>query len=130
MLFRSVPEFLKPDRYEAIKARASRVATHSGSMTAFLASAPNASYDRYVLLDAQDWMTPDQLQLLWRQIWRTARPGARVIFRTAGSASPLETALTGDLLKPWQYDAETSRRLHDQDRSAIYGGFHLYRWAA
>lgn len=126
----AVPEFLKPDRYAAIKARTSRISTHAGSMTAFLTSAPNASYDRYVLLDAQDWMGPEQLQLLWRQIWRTARPGARVIFRTAGSASPLETALTGDLLKPWVYDPETSRRLHDQDRSAIYGGFHLYRWAA
>lgn len=126
----AVPEFLKADRYEAIKSRTQRVATHAGSMTALLTSAPNASYDRYVLLDAQDWMTTEQLQLLWRQIWRTARPGARVIFRTAGSASPLESALTGDLIKPWRYDAETSKRLHEQDRSAIYGGFHLYRWAA
>ncbi len=125
----AVPEFLKPERYEAIKSRTQRVATHAGSMTAFLASAPTASFDRYILLDAQDWMTPDQLQLLWRQIWRTARPGSRVIFRTAAAASPLESALPSELMKPWRYDPETSRRLHDQDRSAIYGGFHLYHWA-
>jgi len=37
----------------------------------------------YVLLDAQDWMNDATLTELWRQIRRTARPGARVIFRTA-----------------------------------------------
>ncbi|MBM3549996.1 MAG: DUF3419 family protein [Alphaproteobacteria bacterium] len=125
----AVPEFLEPARYERIKTRTQRVATHAGSMTAFLAEAPAASFDRYVLLDAQDWMTSEQLQALWRQIWRTARPGSRVIFRTAASPSPLEAALPSDLLKPWRYDEEASRRLHTQDRSAIYGGFHLYRWA-
>ena len=124
-----MPEFLEADRYEAIKARTSRVQTHLGSMTAFLTTAPSASFDRFVLLDAQDWMTPDQLEILWRQLWRTARPGARVIFRTAATPSPLESILPPDLRKPWRYDAETSRRLHQRDRSAIYGGFHLYHWA-
>ena len=98
-------------------------------MTAFLAKSPAATYDRYVLLDAQDWMTPDQLRDLWRQIWRTARPGARVIFRTAAAVSPIEAMLPAELRKPWRYDAEASCRLHDADRSAIYGGFHLYHWA-
>jgi S-adenosylmethionine-diacylglycerol 3-amino-3-carboxypropyl transferase len=125
----AVPEFLEPARYERIRERTGRVATHAGSMTSFLATAPAASFDRFVLLDAQDWMTPDQLQLLWRQIWRTARPGSRVIFRTAASPSPLESALPAELLKSWRYDAEASRRLHGEDRSAIYGGFHLYHWA-
>lgn len=126
---RSLPEFLEPARYEKIKLRTSRVQAHAGSMTAFLAKAPAATYDRYVLLDAQDWMTPDQLRDLWRQIWRTARPGARVIFRTAAAASPIEAMLPAELRKSWRYDAEASCRLHDADRSAIYGGFHLYHWA-
>ena len=42
---------------------------------------PDGSRDRYVLLDAQDWMTNAQLEALWTEITRTARPGARVIFR-------------------------------------------------
>jgi S-adenosylmethionine-diacylglycerol 3-amino-3-carboxypropyl transferase len=126
----AVPEFLEPDRYESIRSRTARVTTHAGSLTAFLAAQPAAAFDRYVLLDAQDWMTPDQLQQLWRQIWRTARAGTRVIFRTAAAASPLEGTLPAALTKPWRYDAEASRRLHAADRSAIYGGFHLYHWAA
>lgn len=124
----AVPDFLDPSAYAAIKARTPRIATHAGSLTRFLAQAPVNSLDRFVLLDAQDWMTPVQLADLWRQIWRTARPDARVIFRTAASASPVE-GLPEELRRPWRYDAETSRRLHAADRSAIYGGFHLYRFA-
>ena len=39
---------------------------------------PAASFDRYVLLDAQDWMGDADLTKLWSEITRTARPGARV----------------------------------------------------
>jgi S-adenosylmethionine-diacylglycerol 3-amino-3-carboxypropyl transferase len=35
---------------------------------------PAASLDRYVLLDAQDWMSDQDLTRLWQQITRTARP--------------------------------------------------------
>jgi S-adenosylmethionine-diacylglycerol 3-amino-3-carboxypropyl transferase len=31
-----------------------------------------------------------------------------------------------DLLASWRYEGEESRALEAQDRSAIYGGFHLY----
>jgi len=30
------------------------------------------------------------------------------------------------ILDQWRYDEATSRELCRQDRSAIYGGFHLY----
>ena len=51
---------------------------------------PRESFDRYVLLDAQDWMSDAELTELWGEITRTARPGARVIFRTA--AEPTDPA--------------------------------------
>jgi len=84
-----------------------------------------ASLDRFVLLDAQDWMSDDELVRLWQEITRTARPGARVIFRTAGVASPLERALPRAIAERWRVDHVTADRLHARDRSAIYGGFHL-----
>ena len=99
-------------------------------MTATLAERPAASLDGFVLLDAQDWMTPEQLAALWTQLGRTAAPGARVIFRTAAADSPLEAVLPPELLDGWTYEAQRSRDLHARDRSAIYGGFHLYRRAA
>lgn len=123
---RAVPDYLRPGHFETLRERSDRIRTRLVSMTGFLAGEPPASMDRVVLLDAQDWMTPIQLTALWVQIGRTARPGARVIFRTAGAASPLEKALPPEVLAPWRHEEELGKALFAQDRSAIYGGFHLY----
>jgi S-adenosylmethionine-diacylglycerol 3-amino-3-carboxypropyl transferase len=72
-------------------------------------------------------MTPDVISALWEQIDRTAvADDARVIFRTAGEDSPLPRKLRPELLAPWQYLEAESREGHTQDRSSIYGGFHVY----
>ena len=79
-----------------------------------------------MLLDAQDWMNDADLTALWTQITRTARPGARVIFRTAADERLLPGRVAADCSTRWVYDAELSRELGGRDRSSIYGGFHLY----
>jgi len=123
----AVPDYLRADHYAVIKARAGRVSVHHDSLVDFLARQPAQSIHRFVLLDAQDWMTNDQLAALWAQIERTAfSRDARVIFRTAGADSPLGPALPPALLAPWVYHEWQSRVLHAQDRSSIYGGFHIY----
>ncbi|GAB6038459.1 DUF3419 family protein [Fundidesulfovibrio butyratiphilus] len=124
-----VPDYLHKDNFCGIKQRANRVSLTLTSLDAFLDSRPDASLDRYVLLDSQDWMSPAAVAGLWEKIVRTARPGARVIFRTAGAASPVETALPKDLRRAFLYEKALSRALHARDRSGIYGGFHLYRLA-
>ena len=86
----------------------------------------SASFDRYALLDAQDWMNDAELTALWSEITRTARPGARVIFRTAAAERLLPGRVPDDLLGVWRYEDELSRELTRQDRSSIYGAFHLY----
>ena len=84
------------------------------------------SCDRYILLDSVDWMDVPNLITLWRQIRRTARPDARVIFRTAAARSPLEHLLPPGDLEGWHCHAEEGREFLARDRAAIYGGFHLY----
>ncbi|MEO8651125.1 MAG: DUF3419 family protein [Hyphomicrobiaceae bacterium] len=121
-----LPPYLAPENFESVRAGTPRVAVHHASMTGFLATHPAASFDRYVLLDAQDWMDNAALDALWHQITRTSRPGARVIFRTAAVDSLLPGRLDPSLLSRWRYDEARSRSLHARDRSAIYGGFHLY----
>jgi len=103
-----------------------RVEVLNRSFTEYLKSRPDRSLDRYVLLDAQDWMTDAQLTALWAEITRTARPGARVIFRTAAEPSLLPGRVDPALLARWRYEEALSRALTGRDRSAIYGGFHLY----
>ena len=123
---RAIPRYLGRDAFAIVRANADRVEASQISMTERLAAEPEASLDAYVLLDAQDWMTPAQMVDLWRQISRTARPGARVIFRTAGRDSPLEAALPADIRDLWSYDPATVAGYVARDRSSIYGGFHLY----
>jgi S-adenosylmethionine-diacylglycerol 3-amino-3-carboxypropyl transferase len=122
----AVPPYLEPRNFEAIKSRAGRVDVRLVSLTEHLARQPDRCLDRYVLLDAQDWMTHADLTELWREITRTARRGARVIFRTAAEESVLPGRIPQAILDCWRYDAERSAELHSRDRSAIYGGFHLY----
>src|SRR5262249_15458208 len=114
------------ENFEAIRRAASRVEVLNASLTEYLESSPGASVDRYVLLDAQDWMTDAQLNALWWEITRTACQGARVIFRTAAEFSLLPGRIDDAVLCRWRYESDLSRALTARDRSAIYGGFHLY----
>src|SRR5262249_45672750 len=121
-----LPPYLQADGFQAARDRAHRVQVELTSLTEYLAQQPAASLDRYVLLDAQDWMSAQDLTSLWQQITRTPRLGARVIFRTAAEESVLPGRLPDSLLAHWRYEVEQSKTLATQDRSAIYGGFHLY----
>ena len=124
---RGLPPYLRPENFAALRARVDRVAIEQITFTDFLRRQDGQTVDAYVLLDAQDWMSHAQIAALWEQINRTARPGARVIFRTAGEETILPHMLPASLLEPWAYDEQRSQELHARDRSAIYGGFHLYR---
>ncbi len=121
-----LPPYLRREHFDTLRARADRVEVLNRSVTEYLAGCADASRDRYVLLDAQDWMTDAQLNALWAEITRTARPGARVIFRTAAEPSLLPGRVVPEILDHWHYEAEQSLALSQRDRSAIYGGFHLY----
>ncbi|MEM9724557.1 MAG: DUF3419 family protein [Pseudomonadota bacterium] len=121
-----VPPYLEAAQFEAVRERALRVSVRNLSVTERLREEPDAALDGYVLLDAQDWMTDEQLNALWDEITRTAKPGARVIFRTADLPSLLPGRVAAETLAQWRYEAEESAEHLKNDRSAIYGGFHLY----
>jgi S-adenosylmethionine-diacylglycerol 3-amino-3-carboxypropyl transferase len=121
-----LPPYLQRENYEVVRARAHRIQMRNISYTDQLRDLPADHLDRYVLLDAQDWMNDADLGALWSEITRTARPGARVIFRTAGEETILPGRIPDAILTRWTYEAESSRAWVARDRSAIYGGFHLY----
>lgn len=122
----AVPPYLQADVYERIKSRADRVTMVHASLIPTIAERPQGSLDRFVFLDAQDWMTEEVINNLWLAVTQAAAPDAKVIFRTAGAASPLERKLAPATMDAWHYQPDVSVALHKQDRSAIYGGFHLY----
>ncbi|MFM9903093.1 MAG: DUF3419 family protein [Pyrinomonadaceae bacterium] len=123
---KAIPEYLKAENFDKLKANAYRVNTAIGPITAQIAANPAGTFNRFVFLDAQDWMDAATMTDLWRHIADKGEQGSRIIFRTAGATSPLEDNLPADLLGRFTYERDLSAELFKSDRSSIYGGFHLY----
>jgi S-adenosylmethionine-diacylglycerol 3-amino-3-carboxypropyl transferase len=124
-----LPMYLQQQHYAKIRRNIDHIYPHHSTLTDFLRTQPKAAIHAFVLHDTQDWMDQRQMLLLWEQITRTAAPGAKVIFRTAGIQSPLEDNLPKSIQAKWKTDQEQNQRYHATDKSAIYGGFHLYQKA-
>jgi S-adenosylmethionine-diacylglycerol 3-amino-3-carboxypropyl transferase len=122
----ALPMYLQQKNYSSLRNNIDRIYPHHNNLTDFLRKQPRASMDAYLFLDAQDWMDQQQLTELWEEVTRTAAPDAKVVFRTGGSESPLEQVLPAHLISAWRTDPEHNRKLYATDRSAIYGGMHLY----
>ncbi|MDE2427846.1 MAG: DUF3419 family protein [Burkholderiales bacterium] len=123
----ALPMYLQQQHFPTLRQNIDRLHAHHTTLTDFLRQQPRASMDAYLFLDAQDWMDQQQLSELWEEVTRTAAPGAKVVFRTGGSESMLERQLPASLLNHWHTDVERNRALYATDRSAIYGGMHLYQ---
>jgi S-adenosylmethionine-diacylglycerol 3-amino-3-carboxypropyl transferase len=107
-----------------------RVETHVASLGDYLGTAEPGSLNGFILLDSQDWMPPHVIDDLWSLIAKVGAEDTRVIFRTAGEKSPVDEAFSPETAAQFHYNPEESRRLHEQDRSAIYGMFHIYNKVA
>ena len=124
-----LPPYLEQKNFTKLRECADRVNTVHGSLTDVLSRMQAESANRFVLLDAQDWMTDPQLNALWQAITHAAAPSARVIFRTAGIETILPGRVDASLLAKWNYLDARSLELGAKDRSSIYGGFHIYERA-
>jgi S-adenosylmethionine-diacylglycerol 3-amino-3-carboxypropyl transferase len=123
---KAIPEYLKAENYDRLRTEVHKLAADVYSVTDEILCNATGTFNRFVFLDAQDWMDSVAMTALWSAITTKAEAGARIIFRTAGSRSPLEPNLPGALLTRFRYEGDRSAELFKQDRSSIYGGFHLY----
>ncbi len=123
---RAIPEYLKKENYSHLRSNADRLTTVIGSATEQIRDNRPGSFNRFVFLDAQDWMDDRAINTLWLALAQNAEPGSRIIFRTAGAASPVEAQVGEEIRRRFVYEKELSQNLFQQDRSSIYGGFHLY----
>ncbi len=124
----SLPPYLQVQNYEAVKSYAKNVTVSQVSITDKLNAMEPGTVDRVVLLDAQDWMDEGMLKELLGGITRGAAPYAQGIFCTAGIESILPGRVKDCTLSRWEYQDKVSKEFTKKDRSAIYGGFHLYNY--
>ena len=125
----NLPPYLQSDNFDTLVKNINKLSIEQNNIVEVLRKMPNSSVNSVVLLDAQDWMSDDEISTLWIEITRTARPGSKVIFRTAGKASPIEPILIGELSNKWLRNDIKSEYLWSKDRSGIYGAFHLYEFS-
>jgi S-adenosylmethionine-diacylglycerol 3-amino-3-carboxypropyl transferase len=100
-----LPLYLQKRQFERMRAGAGLIIPVHANLRVFLESLPARQIDAVV---------------------RAGKDTVRVIFRTAGTASPLESPELGALQQTWRRDTERSAIGFDRDRSGIYGGFHCY----
>ena len=123
---RCLPPYLQAGQFERMRDGAGLIIPVHANLRQFLEGLPAREVDAVVLLDSQDWMAPEEIGALWNAIDRTGSENVRVIFRTAGAESPLESAELAGLRQIWRRDEERSAIGFALDRSGIYGGFHCY----
>jgi S-adenosylmethionine-diacylglycerol 3-amino-3-carboxypropyl transferase len=123
---RCLPAYLQRSQFERMRNGAGLVIPVHANLRLFLESLPAREVDAVVLLDSQDWMAPEEIRALWNAIDRTGSDNVRVIFRTAGRESPLDSAELAPLQQIWCRDEARSAIGFARDRSGIYGGFHCY----
>jgi S-adenosylmethionine-diacylglycerol 3-amino-3-carboxypropyl transferase len=130
------PEYVRRENFDRLRAALDRLTVTTSSVTEYLRSA-EPGISKFVLLDHMDWLNSRDRQGLsdeWSAILAKARPGARVIFRSAGLRVPYLDELPvllrgrrralGDLLT---FDRERAAELHRCDRVHMYGSFHIAR---
>jgi S-adenosylmethionine-diacylglycerol 3-amino-3-carboxypropyl transferase len=123
---RCLPPYLQRGRFARMRNDAGLIIPVHANLRQFLEGLPAREVDAVVLLDSQDWMAPEEIRALWDAIDRAGSDSVRVIFRTAGPESPLESGELAPLREIWLRDEERSDVGFQLDRSGIYGGFHCY----
>jgi S-adenosylmethionine-diacylglycerol 3-amino-3-carboxypropyl transferase len=121
-----LPPYLQRRQFARMRNDAGLIIPVHGNLRQFLKGLPAREVDAVVLLDSQDWMAPEEIRALWDAIDRAGSDSVRIIFRTAGVDSPLESAELAPLREIWWRDEERSDIGFQLDRSGIYGGFHCY----
>jgi S-adenosylmethionine-diacylglycerol 3-amino-3-carboxypropyl transferase len=123
---RCLPPYLQRRHFARMRNAAGLIIPVHASLPQFLEGLPAREVDAVVLLDSQDWMAPEEIRTFWDKIDRAGSDQVAVIFRTAGSESPLESEEMAPLREIWRRDEERSEIGYELDRSGIYGGFHCY----
>ncbi len=83
-------------------------------MTAYLRTRPAGSVHAFALSNICEWMSLPEIETLFREVLRTAAPGARLVYRNFVGWTELPTWC--DRIVP---DHALSERLSREDRSVV-----------
>lgn len=117
-----VPAYLKEENYETIKSRVGRIKIITGEAQQWIDTMPDQSIDCFALSNICELMSEQETLALFTAVARTAKTGARIIFRNLMIPREVPAILQSSIKK----DEALSRQLYDNDRSFVYGKVAAY----
>lgn len=120
----SCPNYLRAENFDTLKDRADRITTYTMTLSEFLEQNPG-KYSHFILLDHQDWLAAHNYPALeheWNLIFENARPGAKILLR---SAAPDANFLPAWVPEKLDFNLEAAQWSHKNDRVGTYASTHI-----
>ncbi len=120
-----VPEYMKEVPFNTIKPRLNRVHIHTIEAQNWIDTMEDNSIDCFALSNICELMSESETERLFRSVYRTARSGARLIFRNLMIPREVPSLLRDSIVK----DQTLTTHLQKTDRSFVYGKVAAYKIA-
>lgn len=117
-----VPNYLKAENYAMIRERLDRIRIHTGDAKKWLAGFPDSSFDALALSNICELMSHDDTRVMFREVLRTARSGARISFRNLIIPRDVPEDLRPFIVQ----DEGLSQKMKAADRSFVYSKVAAY----
>ena len=117
-----LPAYLKEENYEIIKLKIDRIKIITGEAQQWIDTMPDHLIDCFALSNICELMSEAETQALFTAINRTAKDGARMIFRNL----MIPREVPEDLQTSIKKDQALSKKLYEHDRSFVYGKVAAY----
>jgi S-adenosylmethionine-diacylglycerol 3-amino-3-carboxypropyl transferase len=119
----SLPDYLSKENYAGLqKHNANKCEFRNEDLLRFLKSTFDNSLTKYNLSDAFEFLTIDDALEVWREIIRTAKNGAKVVYW----CNQIEHTAPREIEQSVLPDIDLKKVLEDQDRLYFYRSFHIY----
>lgn len=116
-----LPHYLRAENFNTIRRRFDRLTIVEGSLQDMLFDAARGSFDGFSLSNVTTFLTPAEIEELWRGLMRAARPGARVVLRdvlqTRKFPESVERRIDGRTICRLP---ELQHRMQEMDKSLVY----------
>lgn len=117
----ALPDYLRPENYEAIRARLERITIVSESCESFFDRLPENRITHFNFTNIFEWMPQTSFEALLRKTIRVAAPGAILTYRNLLVPRSRPETLSASLIEHNHFAARLARH----DRSFIYSSYHV-----
>ncbi len=114
------PPHLRPENFVRLKESVRRIEACIGRAEDFFLRLPRSSVTRFNLLDAPDWLSPEETIRWWTAMGHAAAPGARVLFRTIDP----DYHLPAPVFSSWRDITDPDWLA--QERTGVYAGIYAF----